>query len=437
MDTRELLTIPIDIDVVTGKVTIDGATVTQVIQKNLASPEGSPESTAVIAVKEGDRFPVSIGWFRNGVAQMATMEELNIGVKEFEPDALVTLDEGEFVQIRTGSSYRYYTNIYIDPDLTGPILSNYEEDEGTFLDLLCEIEGVFTYQAISSQESIQQSLTVNANTNDTVTTEIVLNQDVSTTETYNVEVGFNQIYTPDQTQLGSLAFEVDVTRAAGGAYSAAAPVGTSSITGGSWHETSLGLYNNSLTWDYDLGVSFVDGSELSIASEVTGNAFSLWKADVVLPTGWRHRWNNNELYASSDADFIVELKNGGSSIGTFTVNDGVTGTTYNVTQDEWRQGIEDMLLVFSPGNLSAPFFASNNESENLTLWFNTAPSFDTFVIDGVSYTIAEDTSGPSIPATIDIQMTNPAVDDVSSGGAPDQMRKSSQNFTLRLSRDLQ
>lgn len=133
------LTVEINVDIITGAVTVVG----------MVGAELSPPTTeqrddglrrAVMLVKDGDRFPVSIGFTRDGVLQDLDLATLRMKAKEFEPEGALNLLDDNFEKVGEGASTRYKSVINVEHDQFAAILSNYEADSGTYFDALAEIE---------------------------------------------------------------------------------------------------------------------------------------------------------------------------------------------------------------------------------------------------------------------------------------------------------
>lgn len=96
----------------------------------------------IFAIKDGMRRPAHIRLVREdgGPAQDIDLSTLSLTLAEFAPERKVALDEGSFTKVGTGADTRYVTMIYVSPTVWRGILSNYEDDDGTFLDAIGELQ---------------------------------------------------------------------------------------------------------------------------------------------------------------------------------------------------------------------------------------------------------------------------------------------------------
>jgi hypothetical protein len=133
------ITVEIDVDVITGKVTVLGAEAAEWGPPlNALRDEG--KRRAVLAAKSGDRFPISIGFTRGGILQDFDLNSLKIGAKEFAPDGLIDLTPGGFEKTGSGSSTRYTLDLVLTPSAWAGALSNAETDSSIYVDAFGEIQ---------------------------------------------------------------------------------------------------------------------------------------------------------------------------------------------------------------------------------------------------------------------------------------------------------
>lgn len=132
------IAIEIDVDIVTGRVTVLGMEdYSQGLP--LAVPPATTYTPPVLSVKSNDRFPILIGFTRNGILQELDISSIVFGSREVFGDPVVQLSEGAFVQVGTGSSTRYRGILHAEKARIDAILSSGEEDAGAQVDVSAEI----------------------------------------------------------------------------------------------------------------------------------------------------------------------------------------------------------------------------------------------------------------------------------------------------------
>lgn len=121
----------VNFDLTTRRVTLHG----------MSAPEGDD---ALFNVVSGDAFNLFAGFYRNGVIQDVNSngEDIRIlyGIKELEPDPLITLDGGIPTKEQVGYATRYRIPCFIDPEKWAGVLSNYEDDFKTTHKAVSELE---------------------------------------------------------------------------------------------------------------------------------------------------------------------------------------------------------------------------------------------------------------------------------------------------------
>lgn len=115
---------------------------------------GSASKDAVLFGKRGDKFVVAVGLIKEGVLMDIPVVALAIGVKEFEPDPLVVLNDGIFRRSGDYETTRYKIVVDLNnPNIPGGkslpgTLSDYEADAGTGFDAIGEIQLVHLYAPV-------------------------------------------------------------------------------------------------------------------------------------------------------------------------------------------------------------------------------------------------------------------------------------------------
>lgn len=146
------ITIEINVDLITGGVSVIGMDGAE-FGPPTAEKRDDGYNRAVMLVKEGDRFPVSIGFTRDGVLQDLDLRSLKMRCKEFEPDGILGLLESAFSKTGEGDKTRFASVMNIKEGTFAGVLSNYEEDDGTYLDALSEIE----FSILASSNSVDST----------------------------------------------------------------------------------------------------------------------------------------------------------------------------------------------------------------------------------------------------------------------------------------
>lgn len=152
------ITVGINVDIVTGAVSFIGADGFEFGPPTENKREEGYRK-AVFLVKEGDRFPVAIGFTRDGVLQDLDLRTLKAYASEFAPDEPNDLLES-FTKVGEGDETRFYSTMAITESLWEGILSNYEEDQGTYVDTLAEIE--YTVINASNEYDNTQSVAISS-----------------------------------------------------------------------------------------------------------------------------------------------------------------------------------------------------------------------------------------------------------------------------------
>ena len=112
------------------------------------------DKDAVLFGKRGDRFIIAVGLIKDAVLMDIPVVALSIGVKEFEPDPLIVLNDGIFKRSGDYETTRYKIVVDLNnPSIAGGkslpgTLSDYEADTGTGFDGLGELQLVHLYAPI-------------------------------------------------------------------------------------------------------------------------------------------------------------------------------------------------------------------------------------------------------------------------------------------------
>jgi hypothetical protein len=96
---------------------------------------------AIVHVKRGDRFPLSITFLKGEEVIDLPVTNLAIVLKEFEPEARTLLNpSGHLEKQGEGDTARWLTWLDLGDPAIAAALSNYEDDSGTAFPALAEVE---------------------------------------------------------------------------------------------------------------------------------------------------------------------------------------------------------------------------------------------------------------------------------------------------------
>ncbi len=115
--------IELDINLATGELT------------NPATKAGEP----ILFGKKGDTLLISVGFMKAGYLLDIPIAQIDLGVKEFEPESLLKISDGTYRKTGSYDTTRYLFFLQLTPAVFASILSNYEKDEDTFVDARAEI----------------------------------------------------------------------------------------------------------------------------------------------------------------------------------------------------------------------------------------------------------------------------------------------------------
>jgi hypothetical protein len=105
--------------------------------------------------KSGDTLPIFVGFTKGGVLQSLPLALLRFGLKEFESETLVPLNDGaEFEQLGSFETTRYRLLADFDDPAVAAWLANYETDGSTHFLALGEIEAVILEEPIGGGDPI-------------------------------------------------------------------------------------------------------------------------------------------------------------------------------------------------------------------------------------------------------------------------------------------
>lgn len=99
--------------------------------------EADEDAAPVLYAKRGDTFPVILRFNRSGVpVDWPALQTVTLGVKEFEGETLYALSDGTF----EGGEQAVVITVEIDASTMSAVLSSYEGDRVTSVDVVAEIQ---------------------------------------------------------------------------------------------------------------------------------------------------------------------------------------------------------------------------------------------------------------------------------------------------------
>jgi hypothetical protein len=148
--------VEIDIDVATGRVSNPG----------LATKDTDP----VVFGKMGDWLLLSVGWTKNGILVPLALTQVDLVLKEFEPETVLVITGGEFTSVGSFDTFRAKIALKLDPDVLRAVLSNYEDDRLTQFPAVAELRwGVQT--VLPGDEEDEPTITEQSSRNFTLQVE--------------------------------------------------------------------------------------------------------------------------------------------------------------------------------------------------------------------------------------------------------------------------
>lgn len=138
--------IDLEVDLTTGEVTPVGGIVEEITGAAaglFAAEEAKP--AVILRAKLGDQFFINIGFRKGGRLVSLPMALLTLGIKEFEGEALVELNDGTWSEVGSADTPKYQIRADFDQAALSTILGSYEGDVATYFAALAEIEFQTTY----------------------------------------------------------------------------------------------------------------------------------------------------------------------------------------------------------------------------------------------------------------------------------------------------
>nr|WP_265595981.1 Ig domain-containing protein [Verrucomicrobium sp. BvORR106] len=131
--------VEINVDWLTGKVT------------NPATKDGEP----VAFLARGDTLIAAVGIMKNAQLQDLPVTLVQLAIKEYEGEAVLSLGDGLFRKSGSFDQTRYKTAIKFEPDALTPILASYEGDRATYFDATAELRIMWSHQLLDGGEVVE------------------------------------------------------------------------------------------------------------------------------------------------------------------------------------------------------------------------------------------------------------------------------------------
>ena len=107
---------------------------------SMPNVEMGDEGKMIFHAKSGDIMPVTIGLMKDGYSQDINVNNINFYAKEYEPETLYRITNGVMRKVGSGVGCRYQCMLDFSAAALETVLSNYEEDAGTYVDMVAEIQ---------------------------------------------------------------------------------------------------------------------------------------------------------------------------------------------------------------------------------------------------------------------------------------------------------
>jgi len=418
--------IPINFDIITGAITILGIPDGFVFGPPITAFRSEGLQQPIMRVKQGDRFPVDIGFIRDGVLQDLELGTLKIKAKEFAPDQELTLTNQAWEKQNTGKFTRYRTIMHMEKAVWQAALSNYEQDSDIYFESLAEIEMTVINLANTYDTTLVEVLSPNLGNNDSQIDVLSFSGLPLVEEVSEYSVTVDLAVTGRATQnvsLSGITFDAafntgtgvfDVTNIQGTLTGSGATEDqhwTSTVT-----QTSIVGTANGVDITITTTTSNVIGEFIEIDMTVNPD-FTLVGSGVSAS-------NNLELvqYAAGQVELEVDDGGGGNSETAF-LDDADDGTDILVTLNSLAapfDGDVANVLLDVPRQIIIIQLGDPNDWENITdrsAAVGTDPIYS-----------RQDSATISHVASNTVQIIGAAIDDV--------YRKSSETFILRAERDV-
>lgn len=440
------IAIPIDFDLTSGKLSIRGSEAMS-YQESLATlrkldPNDDALESVFLHAKRNDKVVLAIGAFNGGENVTSPLSYLKIGIKEFEPETLISLndeDGDDFTTVTIGGQTRHLVVADLTPDTVSNILSSYEEDEGTYVYCPFEVEMTFDAGAVVSEEEQFEIFTIESAHNETEQFSFESLADGDYKLTVKLEhTGGNMpssYYYPSQ----EITVVKEFTLTSGSPYVISGESGSLSGDGATPGE---GQFQTSL-----VGALAADNDGFDLDMDVDATTQAAWMVECYLPPGWDTagslNWRN---YSGWVNDAQYEIFDGAVSQGVVYPAAGTgNGTDTAGGTGELADILESMLTLASTpgGSTGGPY--------RFRLIFGADPGFTKIVMSHGPYETSPSNSYPAAssdhdlvyyPSGLSMGSKLTATLEQTSGTLPsgplfEDLPRTSQTAIMRLERDLQ
>lgn len=100
------------------------------------SEDGLP---VVLFGKLNDRLLIAAGFQKTGVLQPLALARVDLAIKEYEPEPLLVITDGTMQTLGSWDTTRFQFVLHLDPAKLQSVLSNYEDDRDTHVDVVAEL----------------------------------------------------------------------------------------------------------------------------------------------------------------------------------------------------------------------------------------------------------------------------------------------------------
>jgi len=148
------ISVPVDFDLTTDQVFIpNGFSLPTAGEASpIALPDWAPGTFSIgsiLSVKEGDRFPIAIGFLRpSELIEVGGITSIKVFARERAGERLLELSETGHVLMAGVTRYKVVLNL--QSAALRSILRSYESPNGAYVDLMCEIRLTVTIPAVGS-----------------------------------------------------------------------------------------------------------------------------------------------------------------------------------------------------------------------------------------------------------------------------------------------
>lgn len=103
---------------------------------DLKSEDGLP---VVMFGKLEDKLLIAAGFRKENALQPLALARVDIAIKEYEPESLLVITDGTFQVLGAWDTTRFQFVLFLDPAKLRSVLSSYEDDRDTHVDVVAEL----------------------------------------------------------------------------------------------------------------------------------------------------------------------------------------------------------------------------------------------------------------------------------------------------------